>query len=159
MKRLIVVGCVVVILLTGGVASASEVTAMLTVRATIVPVCAVSTLPVDFGAYEGFDKNAEGAIGVTCSPGAPYEIKLGTGYSGTYDVRKMMLWGYGELDYNLYTDSTRTTIWGDGTADTQTVSATGTGAAVTHVVYGKVFGGQTVPPGDYIDYVLVTVDF
>jgi len=63
------------------------------------------------------------------------------------------------LDYALYTDSGRTTIWGDGT-DGATIDDTGTGSAQAKTIYGTVLAGQPgVPAGSYADTVAVTVTY
>src|SRR6266487_1298814 len=41
------------------------------------------------------------------------------------------------LNYNLYTDAARTTVWGDGTGGTVTVSGSSNGST-THTVYGRI---------------------
>jgi spore coat protein U-like protein len=64
------------------------------------------------------------------------------------------------LNYNIYTTTGRTTVWGDGTAGTATLAGTGTGAAQAVTVYGRVNSGQTsVPAGSYADTVAVTVTY
>ena len=58
--------------------------------------------------------------------------------------------GTDRLNYNLYTDSTRATIWGDGTGGTGTITgtitvpkkSTATTAAITY--YGRITPGQDV---------------
>jgi spore coat protein U-like protein len=65
------------------------------------------------------------------------------------------------LDYNLYQDSTRTVIWGDGTGGSQTVvqpsPPLNTNIDVT--VYGRVPAGQDVSSGSYSSTVTATIFF
>ena len=64
------------------------------------------------------------------------------------------------LSYNLYTDSARTSVWGDGTGSTNTIGGTGTGGSQAVTVYGRVSLGQTgVPAGSYADTVAVTITY
>ncbi len=66
------------------------------------------------------------------------------------------------LGYQIYSNSAHTTIWGDGTNGSSTVSGTGTGpgAAITETMYGQVSAGQTVLTGSYKDNpVNVTVTY
>jgi len=63
------------------------------------------------------------------------------------------------LAYNLYLDSTRLTIWGDGTGGTGTFSGMGTGSDVGTTVYGRIPAGQNVAVGTYSDLITVTVTF
>lgn len=61
------------------------------------------------------------------------------------------------LSYSLFSDTERTTVWGDGA--TVDVGSAGTGSAVDHTVYGRVASGQNVPAGSYADTVVATVTF
>jgi len=49
------------------------------------------------------------------------------------------------MNYNLYTDAARTTIWGNSAAAPLWVSGTGAGLSIpqTLTVYGRVASGQT----------------
>ncbi|MDB5699793.1 MAG: Spore coat protein, partial [Alphaproteobacteria bacterium] len=68
--------------------------------------------------------------------------------------------GANTLNYVLYKDSARTSIWGDGVAPTASITGTGTGAAQANTIYGRVPGSQgTVPIGSYADTVTVTISF
>ncbi|HXS20313.1 MAG TPA: spore coat protein U domain-containing protein, partial [Steroidobacteraceae bacterium] len=84
-----------------------------------------------------------------------YTVSMSAG-SGTLTSRVMKSGG-SQLDYNLYTNSTHTTIWGDGTSGTVKVSATSLGA--TYTVYGLIPALQNVPVGSYSDTVTVTVTY
>jgi spore coat protein U-like protein len=64
------------------------------------------------------------------------------------------------LNYSLYTNAARTTVWGDGSGGTSTVSNTGSGVAQNFTVYARVPLGQTsVATGAYADTVQVTVTY
>ena len=65
--------------------------------------------------------------------------------------------GANVLEYNLYTDPSRLTVWGDDSAGTVTVSETASTAEKT--IYGRVPGRQNVPAGTYTDVVLVTISY
>lgn len=96
-----------------------------------------------------------GTVEVSCGASASYTISLSAGF-GTFASR-VMTGGASQLDYNLFTDSQRVTVWGDGTAGSTTVSATGTGASYT--VYGLIPARQNVPAGSYSDTITVTVTY
>lgn len=85
-----------------------------------------------------------------------YTITLSTGASGNYSERTLES-ASDVLGYNLYVDSTRTTIWGDGSGDSATVS--NTAQKETHTVYGRLFAGQYVAAGSYSDTIIATVQF
>jgi spore coat protein U-like protein len=120
--------------------------------------CTVSSSGVNFGSYDVFSTSPDditGSITVSCSASTSYAIALSAG-SGSYGARTLTN-GPQILDYNLYTDATRTTVWGDGTGGTATVS--GTAASQTYTVYGSIAAGQNVSVGSYTDVVVVTLTF
>lgn len=120
--------------------------------------CNLSVQGVSFGNYDVFSSqslDSTGNIGVSCDVSAPYTISLSPG-SGSYTSRSMAN-GPHTLNYNLYTDATRTTIWGDGSGTTTTVSGSGTSA--NHTVYGRVPARQNAYVGSYSDSITVTLTF
>jgi spore coat protein U-like protein len=119
--------------------------------------CSVSSPGVAFGNYSTLVSSAldgAGDIGVSCDVSTPFTVRLSAG-SGTIDQRVMTA-GTSQLKYNLYTDSARTTIWGDGVTGS-TVSATGT--AVTLTAYGRIPALQNVVAGSYSDSLVITVTY
>jgi spore coat protein U-like protein len=70
------------------------------------------------------------------------------------------------LNYNLYTTSGDTTVWGDGTGSTLTVAGTGAGMgtpqAVAQTVYGQIpdnAANQAVSPDTFADTITATVTY
>lgn len=132
--------------------------------------CTVSALSTSFGAYDTFSAvplDAAGQVTVTCQfligVLVGYTVQLGTGSSGSYSTRSLSGSGY-QLDYNLYVDSARSTVWGDGSGGTTTVND---GYLITlllpyernYTVYGRIPAAQNVPPGSYSDTIVVTVNY
>lgn len=120
--------------------------------------CTVSSSGVNFGSYDVFSTTPDditGSITVSCSASTSYSIALSAGY-GSFATRTLTN-GSHTLDYNLYTNSTLTTVWGDGSAGTSTVS--GTAASQTYTVYGSVPAQQNVTVGSYSDVIVVTLTF
>lgn len=144
-------------------AFAQTATANLGVSAEVTENCTVSTTAVAFGNVDvtsGSSDDATGAISVLCSNGTDWSASAdaGEGVGASLLVRKMSNGG-NVLNYALYTEATRTTIWGDGT-DGSTIDGTGTGAAQSRTIYARVPAGQgAVPPGSYADTVIVTVAY
>ena len=146
--------------------NAASCPALGTTNATSVPftvmaingnACSVSTSVVDFGSHGVLTSNVDvtGAVNVVCTSGLSYKISLGSGANGTIAQRKMK--GSGStatLDYNLYSESTRTTVWG-----TQTVTGTGTGFTQAHTVYARLPVQTTPRPDTYADTVVVTIEY
>ncbi len=146
-------------------ASPATTTSSLTVNATVTANCTVSTTAVAFGnvnVLSGTNADATGGLSVTCTNGTAWSASAdaGAGTGASLATRKMVS-GANLLNYALYTDSARTTVWGDA-ATTATVkfSGTGTGAAQASTIYGRVPSGQTsVPAGSFADTVTVTVTY
>jgi spore coat protein U-like protein len=63
------------------------------------------------------------------------------------------------LRFNLYRDSARQEIWGDGTGNTFVVTGTGTGNIISFTVYGRIPGGQRIPAELYSDQINVIVEW
>jgi spore coat protein U-like protein len=120
--------------------------------------CSVSTLGLNFGAYDVFsilDTDITGTVNVSCQTSMSYSISLSSG-GGSYSARALVSAG-SLLNYNLYLDPTHLSIWGDGSATTGTVSGSGTTGSYT--VYGRIPARQNVVAGIYTDMMTVTVTF
>lgn len=118
----------------------------------------VSAPSLAFGNYSTTNASPTdgvGTISITCSGSPTGVAKLSTG-AGTY-AQRHMLSGARTLNYNLYTSSARTTIWGDGTSGTGTVSFVNKNSTLS--VYGRIPALQNAVPGAYSDTVVVTITF
>lgn len=138
-------------------ARAAFLSALLCAPSPIWAACTASVSPVlfpDYNALSNSHSNGAGSVRITCNGQNPHSISLGTG-SGTYSQR-VMRGPITNLNYNLYTNSTRTVVWGDGGGGTATVSGTG---SATHDIYGKIPARQTVRAGAYSDTILVTITY
>ncbi len=134
-------------------------------------VCTVSATDMAFGNYDPFaggPLDSTSTISVTCmsvgDPRVRYEIRLSPGQSGAYNPRAMTN-GTSQLNYNLFRNRNRTRIWGDGSSGTVVrrrnfrLAPVGTTRTRTETVRGRVFAGQNVSPGTYLDTITVTVFF
>jgi spore coat protein U-like protein len=136
----------------------------LSISAAITANCTVSTSAVAFGnvnTLSGSAVDASGSIIVTCTNGTAWSAAAGPGGgSGSTVAARAMTSGSNLLNYSLYSDSGRTTLWGDGTLSTTAITGTGSGSAQTSTIYGRVASGQTsAPAGSYTDTVAVTVTY
>lgn len=141
---------------------AQTATTTFAVSATVLTTCLVAATPLAFGNYDPSSESnldATNTVTVTCTTGTAYDIGLdtGTGTGATVTTRKMTF-GTDTLDYTLYQDSSRTTVWGN-TVGTDTVDATAGLLPTAHTVYGRVASGQNVPAGAYADTITVTVTY
>lgn len=145
-------------------AQSASINTTFNVTATVVSTCStVTATALAFGDYDslsGADRDSSSTIDVTCTNGTPFAIKLNGGTYGTITQRKLKEdAGSDELNYNLYSDASRSTLWGDGSSG-QVVNGTGTGNAVQQTVYGRISGGQSdKTAGTYSDVINVTVDY
>ncbi|WP_455923445.1 Csu type fimbrial protein [Pseudomonas putida] len=146
-----------------GAANASTATANMSVSATVVATCSVSAGSLAFGSYSGTAVTASADLSVTCTNDAPYTIAMdaGTGTDATTSARLLTSSSdsTSTLSYGLYQDSSYATSWGN-TTGTDTLAGTGTGAAQTIGVYGKIAASQlSASTGSYADTVVVTVNY
>lgn len=167
--NLVAVSSAVALLALSGTASGATETANLTVSASVAASCSISTTEMAFGAYDPAVTHiatdldaATGKVSVTCTNGETVTLTLGQGSnadaaSTDIDPIRRMISGAELLSYDLFSESTRTTEWGN-TAATG-LDVTGTGAAVESTVYGRVGQNQQVPVGSYSDTVVATVTF
>lgn len=133
-----------------------------TVSAMVAKKCTVTASPLNFGNGVGLLTtvvNATSTLGVQCSNGTPYNVGLDAGANagGNINARSMVLGG-NSVAYQLYQNSTRSTVWGN-TIGSNTVAATGTGNTQSLTVYGQVPLQATPPAGTYSDTVNVTVTY
>ena len=140
-------------------ASAAAVAGVLTAIAApaSAATCTVSPQGVSFGAYDTLGAaplDGVGNINVSCDAPVSFTVSLSAG-GGSYEQR-LMAGGASQLGYNLYTDATRTAVWGDGIGSGN-VSATGENVDLS--VYGRIPARQNVPASAYSDMIIVTVDY
>lgn len=143
-------------------AQAGTATTTMGVKITIPNACdsTVAATDMDFGAPTGpltaaIDKTS--TITVTCTKDATFSIGLDGGGSGDTTARVMSDGNGNTVGYQLYSESTRTTVWGNVAGSMPSETGTGTSQGIT--VYGEVPAQNTPPAGDYSDTVAVTVTF
>lgn len=148
-------------LIVPGIAAAATDTDTFQVTATVTAACNVSAGNLDFGSYDptsGTDNDATSTISVTCTLLAPYQVKLDGGGAGDTAARVMDAGGGTDLSYQLYSDASRSTVWGNTTSDD--VESVGLGLLPRqHTVYGRIVAGQDVETGNYADTITVTLNF
>jgi len=126
--------------------------------------CSATTSPVNFGGYDtslSSPLDGAGSLTVTCDTVLTYTATFTSGlYSGgAFNPRKMQISaGADTVNYNLYRDSGRTQIWGDGTGSTFSVSGTSViSSGVVSTIYGRIPAHQNARVGAYGDSITVTV--
>ena len=146
------------------VAAPSPATTTLNVSANVASNCLVTAAPLAFTDYDASGPvDGSANLSVRCSTGTPYTIKLGNGANGTI-AQRLLKSGSNQLEYNLFTDAARGTIWGNTVG--ATVGGSGRGMSInmanTHTVFGTIANSdanQDAPTGLYTDSVAVTVEY
>jgi spore coat protein U-like protein len=127
--------------------------------------CKVAATSLDFGLYSPLAAgplDTAGTVTAQCQGGLGFiRFQLSAGSSG--DAASRLMQGPpGTLDYNIYLNSARTEIWGDGSAGTREAIRQQTRRGrMEHTVtaYGRMPPGQNAAPGFYTDDIVVTVIF
>ncbi len=134
--------------------------------ASVAAQCNVSAANLSFGAVNPLSTQADAttALTVNCTKNSPYTVGLDAGTTtGATIAQRKMASGAEIMNYNLYTDAARTTIWGNSAAAPLWVSGTGAGLSIpqTLTVYGRVASGQTnLAVGNYQENTItVTVTY
>ncbi len=136
---------------------------------TVLDPLSVSATGISFGNYTATDPTATtasgtitvscGLLGVDVLPG--FTVSLSSGNGGSFAPRTLA-GGGASLSYNLYTDTTHTAVWGDGSGATVARSFDGTLlhlGSYDFTVYGALAAGQFVKAGVYSDTIIVTVTY
>jgi spore coat protein U-like protein len=143
-------------------AEALTATGSFSVKVTIAANCVVnSATDMDFGTQGVLGANVDqtNTMAITCTNTTPYNIGLDKGVNGASVITRQMKSGAGALiNYSLYSDSGRTTNWGN-TVGTDTVAGTGNGSAQSFTVYGRVPAQTTPAPALYTDTITITVTY
>jgi spore coat protein U-like protein len=129
--------------------------------------CSVSTTPIAFSydVFNTFRTDSTGSITVNCNnpekKPIAIMIAISTGGSGIFTPRQMKtVTGTDSLNYNLYTDPSRATIWGDGTGASATVNSVVTrDTTLSPIIYASIPPLQNVRVGNYSDLLVVTVSW
>jgi spore coat protein U-like protein len=154
------------LLSTAELALATTTTSTFSVSIQLVATCTInSAAALNFGSSVGIlsaNIDQTSLINITCTSGTPFNIGLdaGTATGATVTTRKMTN-GSNTISYALYSDSGRTTNWGN-TVGTDTVSVSSgasNGTATNYTVYGRVPAQTTPPAGTYTDTITVTVTY
>ncbi len=132
--------------------------------ANVKAACGIATTPISFGAYNVFSAiplRSTGTFTVTCNEAPPPTVMISVGPSaatGLFNPRQMSGGSGDLLDYNLFTDSAMTQIWGDGVTGGNLLSQKVTkNKPWNAVIYANLPAQQNVSVGSYSDNVVVTI--
>ncbi len=121
-----------------------------------------ASAPMLFGSYNPLsftDQLAQTSVSARCIGLGNIRVLLGAGLAGTVSDRRMQRNGV-DLPYGLYTNSARTTLWGNGTGGTSVVTRfVFIFSEFTLPIYGRIPARQNIPVGFYSDSVTVQFEF
>jgi len=169
MKIFVAGGAIAALALASAPAQAGTAASNMAVSMNVNANCTISAGNLAFGSYDPVTANASTPLNgsalltLNCTNGATTKITLGQGANanaGSTDAAPLRRSKAGSnyLTYSLFSDSGRTTTWGNTAATA--FDYVGTGASDSSVVvYGQVAAGQNVPGGAYSDTVIATVTF
>lgn len=124
--------------------------------------CTISVTSLSFGSYDVFrtmDDLADGRVDYQCTnlpSGAIPVLTLSTGSSNDFQTRTMKN-SSESLKYNIYTDASRTEIWGDGGGQTAVITLENLSGSKTF--FGTIPQRQNVKVGSYEDMLTVTLSY
>ena len=162
MRVLTVAGAFTLMIGVAAPASAQSQNANLSVAAAVSKNCTITATAISFSAYDPVVNNdvdaldGDGGLSVACTKGVNPALSLGAGGNASGSQRRLAF-GSERLNYDLFSDSTRSTAWTTSTSVTMGVAPSKVARPVT--VYGRIAGGQDVPAGAYGDTLLATVNF
>lgn len=130
--------------------------------ATLTSTCIISTNNAYFGTVNtsaNIDKNMPNLFTTNCTKGTLYSLSLNGGSSGNINQRSMVgAMSQDKLDYQVYTDNTYSTVWGDGVIG-QNKTFSGDSTPLSYYFYIKLPMKQFVTPDTYMDNLTVTLSY
>jgi spore coat protein U-like protein len=172
--KLVLAGVLLGLLLLLGrpdAASAASQTSIVAVSTSVSASCTIGTAVIAFSPYDPVNTNATipddqtGEIIIRCTKGTSgITIDLGNGAHNTGTQRRMANVAAANtfINYEVYQDTGRTSVWGtgDGGSRRTGVDLNGTGSIVSVTMYGRIPPGQLgATAGTYNDTLVSTVNF
>jgi spore coat protein U-like protein len=168
MHKILTATLAVGVMAAGVAQSATTITSNFQVSATVQATCSATAAALAFPTYTpgAGAQTSSSAITVKCTKGTAYTVTLNAGSTtgDAYTQRLMVNGTTNFLQYNLFTDNTFATVFGDGTGATGKVTGAGAGVATanTVTVYGQLpdnATNQAAVPGNYTDTIQVSVTY
>jgi spore coat protein U domain-containing protein, fimbrial subunit CupE1/2/3/6 len=137
---------------------------MSTAPPTASQSCTIEARSLNFGNYDSLaeiDVDVVTQVIYTCTKNSNIRIQLSEGNSHSFDPRVMIGPQNDELEYNLYLDPTRRSIWGSGAGYTEAYhdSRPPKDTPVVVIVYGRIFRNQDPRAGQYSDSITAQIVF
>ena len=138
-------------------ATGQSTTVTVDVSLNVSTACSVTTYAMPFGTQTSVTGGATAVSGTTvkCTPGAAYVVYVNNGQNaGAGTQRHLNSAGGAHVDYDVFSDSTRSTAW-----PTTGVGGTGNGGDQNMYLYGQLTQATEVASGAYTDQLTVTLDY
>ncbi|MEK9501363.1 Csu type fimbrial protein [Gaopeijia maritima] len=139
----------------------AQSTAEFDVSITVENSCTIAVTDLDFGTVSDLTSAQDAATtgSVTCTGATPVSVSFNAGtVAGSTMAARLLGFGAETITFNLYRDSGRTEVLGDGTGGTVTIDFTSTGGADGLSVFGRTAAGQNPKPaGTYSSTITATV--
>lgn len=160
-KNLLIIGGLCAYTLIG---ESATLTGTLPVSAAVTASCQnFVTGSLNHGNYDPAavaDNDAQAILTLQCTNTTPLTLSASAG-TGSLAQRQLAS-GVNRLNYNLFTNSARTAVWGDGTGGTSTIAATGVGTLsnIALTIFSRIPKAQSAAvPGGYSDSIIITVTY
>ncbi len=130
-------------------------------RVNVERVCQVSATDINLGTYFATTTSPTtrpGTITIQCTPNIMGSISANPGTGSSSYTNRVLSSGSNTINYNLYTNAGLTTIFGDGTGGSQSISGTTTGGTQITNYYASIPPGQFDPVGTYSSNVVLTLN-
>lgn len=127
---------------------AAVATAPYQVIVNVINYCTVLAGSLEFGRFNGEQIDANSDIYITCSSGTNYSIGINNGANYSAPYRRMTDGSGHYLNYQLYNDEARTTVWD---LSGGVVTGIATGGVEGFSVYGRLFYAPSYFAGYYTD--------
>ncbi len=126
-------------------------------RASAANSCSAFASGIAFGSYYGSVVDITGTVTVTCTSGQAYDVALNAGLaSGATITTRSMVNSSALLGYQLFSNSGRTTNWGNSSS-TGWVAGTGNGSAQAYTIYAQIPAGETGALQSYTDTITASI--
>lgn len=137
--------------------------------------CSVVSTGMAFGGYQPLtfagkltstDRTADATVTLTCTAiatGGSYTITLGPSVQGNSIVPRYLTHDAGgpAMNFNIYTDASYTSVWGDGFAGAVIGGSIPIGdSSGSHTVFGRIAAGQSqLRAGNYSSSLTMTITY
>jgi spore coat protein U-like protein len=124
--------------------------------------CTIAAATFAFGTYDVFvatNLDSIGTLTINCAANANIRVSMGpSATSGNITNRQLrIVSGTDRLSYNIFLDTARAVIFGDGVTGSAGTAFVRRGVPFIPQIFGRIPAGQDVGAGSYTDQVILTI--